>query len=49
MPTFAWHIGIDYLSPETPTSSLKRLRICSGHGDAILADGALAPARKIAA
>ncbi len=35
MPAFARHIGIDYSGAETPTSSLKGLRVYMAQGDAL--------------
>ncbi len=34
MPSFAQHIGIDYSGAETPTASLKGLRVYLIEGDA---------------
>jgi hypothetical protein len=33
MPVFARTIGIDYTGAETPTASLKGLRVCLAEGD----------------
>ena len=38
MPVFALHIGIDYSGAETPTASLKGLRVYLAEGDAALVE-----------
>lgn len=46
MPSFARAIGIDYSSAQTPTASLKGLRVYLAEGDALRVEVPPPPSRR---